>query len=380
MSEYKVIQDVEAEDKLVGPLSLRQFIYAGIAATCCYLTFLSFSKNVPFLSVMFVPIALFTGFFAFPWGKDQPTEVWAIAKIRFMLKPRKRIWDQSGAKELVTINVPKQVVRVLTNGLNQSEVQSRLEALASTIDSRGWATKNANVNMYSQATAMPVTNSDRLVGPSAFPQEVSNVDVRAADDILDPNANPVAHNFDSMMQASSQAKRAQLMQTLQGNDDTPVSPATEATGAPANYWFMQQPTSVPAGQAMFASDTVVSPGSYATNDQALPHAAEPTPAEQAMVEKFKEENQANMAISQGHMKVIKTPEQIEAEAAARAQVEAALQSQQQQQAKATVTPADQAAIMALSRNDDLDVATLGRQLQKTPKASNHDGMVVVPLR
>src|SRR5262245_43987443 len=99
MASYKVIQDIEAEDKLVGPLSLRQFIYAGIAALCGYLSFFSLSKGLGLLLFIFVPPMLFTGFFAFPFGRDQPTEVWALAKIRFFLKSRKRIWDQSGVKD-----------------------------------------------------------------------------------------------------------------------------------------------------------------------------------------------------------------------------------------------------------------------------------------
>lgn len=32
MASYKVPQDVEADDKLIGPFSFRQFIYLGIAA------------------------------------------------------------------------------------------------------------------------------------------------------------------------------------------------------------------------------------------------------------------------------------------------------------------------------------------------------------
>ena len=31
MAQYKVPQDVEAEDKLIGPFSFRQFIYLGVA-------------------------------------------------------------------------------------------------------------------------------------------------------------------------------------------------------------------------------------------------------------------------------------------------------------------------------------------------------------
>src|SRR6266567_710266 len=109
MSTYKVIQDIEAEDKLVGPLTLRQFIYAGIAALSGYLGFLFASKGAAFMLAVFVPVTLICGFFAFPWGRDQPTEIWALAKIRFALKPRKRIWDQSGTRDLVTITVPKVV-------------------------------------------------------------------------------------------------------------------------------------------------------------------------------------------------------------------------------------------------------------------------------
>ena len=65
MATYKVIQDIEAEDKLVGPLTLRQFIYAGIAAINLYLGFLSLNKHAQFMLVLFLPIAFVTGFFAY---------------------------------------------------------------------------------------------------------------------------------------------------------------------------------------------------------------------------------------------------------------------------------------------------------------------------
>src|ERR1700689_4826621 len=135
MATYKVIQDIEAEDKILGPLTFRQFVYGLIAAFFCYICVICVTKGAAFLLVFFLPPALFTGFFAFPFGRDQPTEVWALAKIRFFLKPHRRTWDQSGVKELVTITVPKKVERILTNGLSQNEVQSRLKTLANTIDS-----------------------------------------------------------------------------------------------------------------------------------------------------------------------------------------------------------------------------------------------------
>jgi hypothetical protein len=107
MATYKLIQDIEAEDHILGPLSLRQFIFALITVFCLYICFILISKHVYLLLIFFLPPALFFGFFAVPFGRDQPTEVWALAKLRYLFKPRQRIWDQSGMKELVSITVPK---------------------------------------------------------------------------------------------------------------------------------------------------------------------------------------------------------------------------------------------------------------------------------
>lgn len=348
MATYKVIQDVEAEDKLVGPLTLRQFIFAGIAALSGYLGFLSAAKGAAFMLVIFLPITAVMGFFAFPFGKDQPTEVWALAKLRFFLKPRKRIWDQSGAKELVTITVPKKIERQLTNGLDQNEVYSRLNALANTIDSRGWAIKN--VNLDTGRGVSPDDGSDRLLSASSLPQVVSDVDVRAADDILDEQANPIAQHFDTMITASSAAHHQQLIAQMQQPAVAQPSPQS---------WFINPPSSatVPPVDAVQSSST--------------PRAADPTAEEAALVEKLKAEK-ANAAVSPafGHMKTIKTPQELLAEEAA-ARAAAA--------AKPAVTPDTQAAIMNLAQNDDLDVATIARQAQKRTE-SNSNGEVVISLR
>ena len=342
MSTYKVIQDIEAEDTLVGPLTLRQFIYAGIAAVCLYLGFLCVTKGAPWALIIFIPIAGVTGFFAFPFKQDQPTEVWALAKLRFLFKPRKRIWDQSGAKDMVTVTVPKKIERVLTNGLDQSEVQSRLSALAMTIDSRGWALKDPTVNMNNPSSQL--LSSDRLVAPSSMPQQVSDYGIHASDDILDEAANPIAQHFDTMIDAASAAHHQQLVAQMQ---QSPTTPAAQ----PANsQWFVGQPAV-----------------SGFTQAPAIPQAAEPTAEEQALVEKFKHENSITTP-AYDHLKHVKTPEELLAEDAA---LRAASVS-----VKPAVTPANQAAIMNLAQNDDLDIATIARQAHK----ADENGEVVISLR
>lgn len=373
MATYKVIQDVEAEDKLLGPLTLRQVIYAFITAGLIWLCVVLVANSAAFLLVILVPPILMLGFLAIPWHSDQPTEVWALAKIRFLLKPRKRIWDQTGAKELVTITAPKVVQRIYSNNLSQAEVRSRLHALANTVDTRGWAVKNMNVNMNDN------TSSDRLTQGSVVAQQVASFDVPAADDILDETANPIAQHFDSMITDAAATHRQQLMAQL--NQPAPAQPAQQAPQAtPDNYWFMNQPTpaSIP-GQATFQSSAVVSPGATEDTEPAqAPQAVTPTAADEALVEQIKAN--AQQIVATDHMKHIKTPEELAEDARQQHALELAEQSRKtaEEVLKAQVTSEKRAAIMNLASNDDLDVATLARQANKKPQSD--DGEVVISLR
>jgi len=349
MSTYKVIQDIEAEDKILGPLTLRQFIYALIAALFFYISFICLAKGVAYMLVVFLPPALFTGFFALPFGKDQPTEVWALAKIRFYLKPRKRIWDQSGMKELVTITVPKKVERTLTDGLSQNEVQSRLQALANTIDSRGWAIKNVNVNLYDQANNT-IDSSDRLINIDSMPQEVPNYDVQAADDILDETgSNPIAQQFDQMINASTLSHRQQIVDKL--NDTTPVKPV-KGHAQSGDYWFLNQ--SSPHGQ-------VVKPGD---DDTAVP-AGVATKDEMALASRLKAQRDSVQKLSYSHLRTIqplnaRQPNTQPAPADAQTDDTAAV---------GTVTAPPDPAILSLASNNDLNVATLAREAYKVKNPS-----------
>ncbi|HSX33052.1 MAG TPA: PrgI family protein [Candidatus Saccharimonadales bacterium] len=382
MATYKVIQDVEAEDKLLGPLTLRQFIYAAIAAVSLYLTYLSATHGVAFFAIILIPVAIVSGFFAYPWGRDQPTEVWALAKIRFLIKPRRRIWDQSGAKQLVQVTAPKQVNVDYTNGLSVNEVESRLRALADTIDSRGWVIKNANLNSYAgPPLMMQEPSSDRLVTPMAPPQAVESVDIRAADDMLDEQNNPTAQHVDSMIAASSQARRQKLVDSLKapaiGEPQQPQQPAAN------NYWFLNQPAqanAIPSDMVTFNTQ-VVTPGATEQDNDVPP----PVMSEEAIVQELKTKKQELPITS--YYSHLHTIQPLSAQAQQPAAASAATQpipepphpaSQQPPvvtpaEPTRAVTPAQQAAILQLSTNDDLNVATLAREASR---AAPQDEVVI----
>ncbi len=320
MSTYKVIQDIEAEDKLLGPLTLRQFVYAGIVIVLGFIAFKLAVANW-FLAIPFVPPILFFGMLAAPFGHDQSNEVWLLAKIRFFLKPRRRVWDQAGLKELVTITVPKKIERQLTNGLGQDEVRSRLSALANTIDSRGWAIKNVNVNMFSQPVYAMNSESDRLVNPTALPQEVYGYDTTGVDDILDERTNPTAQHLDEMITASSQAHRQQLIQSMQPHQQTQTASPQDST------WFIGQP----------ADDT----GPTLPTQPALIDAAE----EAVQLAQL----QAKQKAPDPTRDKMHTLQPMKAKKAA----------------STPMPPPVNPAILELAHNDDLNVATLARQANKS---------------
>lgn len=226
MAQYKVIQDIEAEDKLLGPLSLRQFIYAAITIALGFVAFKLFITSAWFLGFVFVPPALFFGLLAAPLGGQQSSEIWLLAKIRFFIMPRRRIWDQSGIQQLVTITAPKKIEKQLTKGYSQDEVKSRLRTLSATLDTRGWAVKNAT-NMYAGGQNQ---SSDRLFEIDT--QDIPSINVEPTADMLDPTTSPRAQAMDQMINKSAQEHKQQIEENLQKytqqlSEQTRVKPPTE---------------------------------------------------------------------------------------------------------------------------------------------------------
>jgi len=374
MATYKLIQDIEAEDHILGPLSFRQFVFALIAVFCFYLCFLVYTKHIAVLLIIFLPPGLFFGFFALPFGRDQPTEVWALAKMRFWFKPRKRIWDQSGMKELVTITVPKKIEHIYTDGLSQNEVKSRLSALANTLDSRGWATRNA----VGDSAPTAVVSSDRLVSSGGFPQQVPTIDVRASDDILDTTNSPLAQQFDTMIDVATQERRQRIIDEM---NDIRIGQANEQPAQPepelinTRDWFQPQTQEVTTNNSPLAQQPVAL-------DLATPMAQDESAEEVALVSRLHAQDDAQHA-SYAHLRTVQpvadpTPLNTAAVQQAQALVNDAQQIQTDQNQKniSTMTATPDPAILNLANNNDLNISTLARAANKAKGGENPDEVVI----
>lgn len=377
MATYKVLQDIEAEDKLFGPFTLKQFVFAGITIVIGFIAFrillagLPLYVTLPIISIVLLPPFLLFGFLAAPIGRDQTSETWLIARLRFLFKPRVRIWSQDGIKELVTITVPKQIEHIYTKDFTQDEVRSRLKALANTVDSRGWAVKNVNANLFNQPGYIQnnAPGSDRLIDPSNIPQEVPTIEVLPSDDILDPQNNSTAQHFDQLIQQSSSQHRQEVIASMQvaaTNQQT-----TGQTQPPTDYYFMHEnnvsAVSAPQDYSTFRAQNVVLPGS---NDAAVQSVETPEEIEFAKKQAERNREQKDFMTNHGlvlqpiHDKegnIIRQPEPIK----------------EAEKTKDTIQNQTDPGIIELAYRSDLYIDTTARQAKKIQESKKSDSDEVV---
>lgn len=144
MAQYKVPQDVEADDKLLGPFNFRQFIYLLIVAALIALAW-ALGQLFPLFAILPIPPALFLLVLALPLRKDQPMETYIAALISFYTKPNRRLWNPGQRESTIEITAPKIVEKVLTKNLTEEEAGRRLSFLANVVDSQGYSIKDSIV-------------------------------------------------------------------------------------------------------------------------------------------------------------------------------------------------------------------------------------------
>lgn len=153
MAQYKVPQDVEAEDKLIGPFSFRQFVYLLIAGGLIAMM-VGLFQLFPLLAIIpLIPALLFL-VLALPLKKDQPMETYLAALVSYYLKPRNRRWVPGQRESSILITAPKIVEEVRTRDLSEEEATHRLSFLADIVDTEGYAIKGmANSSMREDLVA-----------------------------------------------------------------------------------------------------------------------------------------------------------------------------------------------------------------------------------
>lgn len=152
MAQYKVPQDVEADDKLLGPFTFRQFIYLLVVAGLCALAYALF-QIFPLLAIIPIPFILLFAALALPLRKDQPMETYLSALVSFYLKPHHRLWVPGQRESTIKITAPKVIEKPRARNISEEEAGHRLSFLADLVDSEGYAIKNTSNPMREEFVA-----------------------------------------------------------------------------------------------------------------------------------------------------------------------------------------------------------------------------------
>lgn len=239
MAVYKVPQDVEAEDKLIGPFGFRQFIYLIIVAFACFVAYV-LSKIFIGLILIPAPFIVFFAAIALPLRKDQPTETYLAAILQFHLKPKQRLWMPDGVLSTVEITAPKTVDEHRTKDLSEDEALDRLEHLSQIMDTRGWAARgvfNSDVNStgninLAESVVAEADDATDILETTAFDKLIDKQKVtsqKAAIDRMEKAALPVAAQPTPKtppLLTKPNPDIAQAAASLQPSDDSTVNDAT----------------------------------------------------------------------------------------------------------------------------------------------------------
>ncbi|MBQ3352535.1 PrgI family protein [Candidatus Saccharibacteria bacterium] len=205
MAQYKVPQDVEADDKLLGPFTFRQFVYLMIMGGFVGVGFALF-QIFPLLALLAVPFVIFFAVLALPLRKDQPMETYLAAVVSYHLKPNKRFWNPGQRESTVEIIAPKKVEAPRARDISEEEAGNRLSFLANVIDTEGYAVRGDlnNAPLKSQ-----------------FIEEAN-----ATPDVLDANASPVINQMLAKQQNNRHEELLNEMRNAINKSESTAAPST----------------------------------------------------------------------------------------------------------------------------------------------------------
>jgi hypothetical protein len=237
MGQYKVPQDVEAEDKLIGPLSLRQFIYVIIGVVWAGLMFFilrpnnspSPAVNYTIMAVLIIPI---TGFFlllGFGKRQEQSFEKYFVALVRFYFVPRVRVWD----KDLSTVELVREEAAAPEIITEKNVSKSSLEQLALVMDTHGFM-KDPTIQLQDEAN-QAAAYSQRVINPQQIAGNAGNqsrtLQVTQQDDVLDA-ANPRSTQVNELLQNEEANIHQQALERVRQNMTSPQTETQPTVSQP----------------------------------------------------------------------------------------------------------------------------------------------------
>lgn len=132
--QYKVPQNIDLEDKIVGPFTMKQFAYlmgSGLLIYAIYQVFTPYENGVIYTVVLSLPLALLALALTFIKINDRPFEYFIVNFFQFAFSPKKRIWQRGYEAPIIVIKTP---VRQKVSTATDAQKRASLDEIATSLE------------------------------------------------------------------------------------------------------------------------------------------------------------------------------------------------------------------------------------------------------
>jgi hypothetical protein len=130
--DYQVPQFIEVEDKIVGPLTLKQFIYVTGGAGLCIVFFVYLSKI--FAILLSLPVVALAGSLAFYKVNGKPFVEFLEAGFNYYTRSKLFLWKKADAPETPAVTAENAPAPAVTTKSTPRLTRGKLADLAWSLD------------------------------------------------------------------------------------------------------------------------------------------------------------------------------------------------------------------------------------------------------
>jgi hypothetical protein len=137
--QYKVPQDVQREDTIIGPLTLKQLIILGAGGGLTYAIYITLAKTY-FIEIWLPPVLIVGGItaaFAFLKIHSLPFHIFLMNFIEYHLLSRKRVWVQGTGTPFVPPFEEESMKKEEIKEIKQLKNQKTLKEISEVLDTHG---------------------------------------------------------------------------------------------------------------------------------------------------------------------------------------------------------------------------------------------------
>lgn len=139
--QFRVPQNIDLPDKIIGPLTLQQFLWLLAGGAVFYIIYSWAMKmfGMTSLAVLLgLPPVVLAGMFAFVKINERPFTTFVVSFFVYLFSSRDRVWQKIEEVEVFKPEEkPKEKPKIESE--KEKEIKSKLDELAMIIQTRGWS-------------------------------------------------------------------------------------------------------------------------------------------------------------------------------------------------------------------------------------------------